>query len=94
MEIKDSLLEKLSQLSALSLQAEEKAQMKTYLKETLSHFEKIKDIEVEGIEPLISPFDPTLYMRKDEVKDFPDKKSLLDQAPQKKALLVKVPRSV
>ena len=91
MEINEELLKKLSQLSALSLSSEEKESMKAYLKETLSHFEKIKEVETKGIEPLISPFEPPLRMREDKVRDFPDKKSLLDQAPQKQALLVKAP---
>ena len=94
MEINNKLLEKLSKLSALSLKAEEKDQMKVYLKETLSHFEKIKTIDTKEVEPLISPLEPPLRMRKDEVKDFPDKEKLLDQAPQKQGLLVKVPPTV
>lgn len=94
MEIDDSLVAKLSRLSALSLGPEEKKQMKGYLKETLSHFERIKTIDTKGIEPLISPLEPPLSMSKDEVKDFPDKESLLNQAPQKQGLLVKVPPTV
>ena len=94
MEINDQLIAKLAQLSALSLPSEEKDQMKGYLKETLSHFKKIKDIDTKGVKPLISPLEPPLNMRKDEVKDFPDKERLLDQAPQKQGLLVKAPPTV
>lgn len=94
MEINDQLLKKLSRLSALSLKPEEKDQMKNYLKETLSHFKKIKEIDTKGVEPLISPLEPPLSLRKDEVKDFPEKENLLDQAPKKQGLLVKVPPTV
>lgn len=94
MEINDKLLEKLSQLSALYLKDQEKSEMKNYLKKTLSYFEKIKDIDTKGIDPLVSPFAPPLTVRKDQNKEFPEKDKILQQAPQKQGRLVKVPPTV
>ena len=91
MKINDKLLEKLSQLSSLCLSTEEKAQIKEYLKETLSHFEKIKKIDTQNIEPLVSPLKPLLTIREDKVKDFSGKEKILEQAPQRQGALVKVP---
>ena len=68
--------------------------MKGYLKETLSHFERIKNIETKNVEPLISPLNPPPRMRADEPSDFPDKESLLDQAPRKQGALAKTPPAV
>ena len=48
MEIDDKLMEKLSQLSALCFDPEEARQMKEYLKDTLSHFEKIKKLDTKA----------------------------------------------
>lgn len=94
MEINNKLMEKLAHLSALSLDSRERNQMKSYLKETLSHFEKIKNIDTANVEPLISPSNPPLILREDKVKNFSDKEKLLDQAPNKQGSLVKVPPSV
>ena len=94
MEINDKLLEKLSQLSALYLSNQEKTEIKGYLKETLSHFKKIKEIDTKGIEPLVSPFKPPLIIREDKVFDFSNKEKILEQAPERQGSLVKVPPTV
>ena len=91
MEINDKLLKKLSKLSALYLNSQEEAEIKTYLKETLSHFEKIKSIDTKNINPLFSPLNPPLRTRQDKVSEFYNKDQLLDQASQRQGSLVKVP---
>jgi len=94
MKINDKLLEKLSQLSALHLNDQEKSEIKEYLRETLSHFEKIKAIDTKNVEPLASPLEPPLITRPDQAMECPDKNNLLQQAPQKLGSLVKVPPTV
>ena len=94
MEINDKLLEKLSQLSALHLNDQEKTEIKEYLKETLSHFEKIKEIDTKNVKPLVSPLEPPLITRADQTTDCSDAADLLQQAPQKLGSLVKVPPTV
>ena len=93
--INDSLLEKLLRLSALQISSkEEKEKLKKYLKETLSHFEKIKSIDTKGIQPLVSPVSFPLKMREDSLKSFPDTESILKQAPDREGSLVKAPPAV
>ena len=94
MEINDKLLEKLSQLSALYIKPEEKTEIKNYLKETLSHFEKIKQIDTQDTEPFVNPLKPPLVTREDEIIEFSDRENLLNQAPQRQGSLVKVPPTV
>lgn len=94
MEINDKLLEKLSRLSALYINSEEKPEIKKYLKETLSHFEKIKEINTKNIKPLVSPLNPPLVTREDKTIELSDKEIFLDQAPQRQGSLVKVPPTV
>ena len=93
MEINDKLLKKLFHLSALHFSPAQAEPVQAYLKETLSHFEKIKKVNTEGISPLFSPLNPPLRLREDQVCHFKDKEKLLDQAPQKKGALVKAPLS-
>ncbi len=94
MEINNKLLEKLAQLSALHLSEEEKQDMRQYLQETLSHFEKIRKIDTKNIPPLVSPLKPPLLIRKDQVQNFPEKEKLLAQAHTKQGALVKTPPAV
>lgn len=94
MEINDKLLKKLSQLSALHLSDQEKSEIKEYLKETLSHFEKIKAINTKNVRPLVSPLEPPLTTRLDQTMEYLDKDDFLEQAPQKLGSLVKVPPTV
>ena len=93
MEINDKLLKKLFHLSALSYHPRQANQIQVYLKETLSHFERIKKINTESVSPLFSPLQPPLRLRKDEICDFQGKEKLLDQAPKKSGSLVKAPLS-
>jgi len=94
MEINDKLLKKLFDLSALYLDDKEKTEIQNYLRETLSHFEKIKEIDTKNIKPLVSPLRLPLRLREDEVQDFLNKESLLDQAPKRQGNLIKTPSTV
>lgn len=91
MDIDNKLLEKLSKLSALSIDKQERSEIKKYLKQTLSHFEKIKQIDTKNVAPLVSPLKPPLITREDKPVEFSDKEKILDQAPQRQGSLVKVP---
>lgn len=91
MEINDKLLEKLSQLSALCFSDKEKKEIQNYLRETLSHFEKIKKIDTQDTKPLISPLKPPLMTRADKSLEYSDREKMLNQVPQRQGSLVKVP---
>ena len=95
MEINQELLEQLCRLSALKIESRQESQeLKDYLKKTLSYFKQIKHIETKNTPALSNPLSMTLSFRKDQVKDFPNKKNLLDQAPQKQGNLIKVPATL
>jgi len=94
MEIKDKDLEKLGKLSALKIEQNEKEQLKLFLTKALSYFETIKQVDTENQPALLNPLSPPLNLRKDEILDFPDKNTLLDQAPKKQGALVKTPSSL
>ncbi|MGI9549044.1 MAG: Asp-tRNA(Asn)/Glu-tRNA(Gln) amidotransferase subunit GatC [Bdellovibrionales bacterium] len=91
MKIEKNLLDNISLLAALKLDEQEKDAFLKYLKETLSYFEKIKDIKTDQVPPLTTPFDVKLRLREDEVVDFDAKTKLLEQVPEKQGNLVKVP---
>jgi len=91
MKIEKKILNQITALSALHLKEEDTSSLLEYLKETLSHFKNIEDIDTTNVSPLVSPFRITLKLRTDEVVDFPKKQELLNQAPQTQGSLVKVP---
>ena len=94
MEIDANLVKKLEELSCLKLEAQEKEEMKGYLKKVLSHFEKIKEVDTKGVPALTSPSFKNLKTREDEVKDFEDKDKLLEETPSKEGKLVKAPLAI
>jgi len=92
--ITDDTLEKLAKLSALKIENSEKEPLKHFLTKALSYFETIKKLDTENKPALLNPLSPPLNLRKDEASDFPDKNTLLDQAPKKQGALVKTPSSL
>ena len=91
MEINDRLLEKLAQLSALKIDPQEKSELKLYLTKTLSYFEKIRSVDTTNVQPLFSPLNPSLVLRKDKPENLANSQKLLDQAPKKQGALVRAP---
>ena len=99
-EIKKELLKKLFQLSGLKVPEKETelTAVATDLQEILSHFQKIKEIDTEGIKPLFNPLEQeqkNLYMREDNAKGFDAmEEEFLKQASNKDGKLIKTPRVV
>ena len=87
----DSLLERLCRLSALSLSKEERERVRVDLKNTLSHFEKIRDIDTKEVLPLINPLNPPLRLREDQPEKTLDREKVLQEAPLREEYLFKVP---
>ena len=94
MKLTEETLEKLGKLSALKIKESEKEELKLFLTKVLSYFETIQSIDTKETPALLSPLSPPLKERDDQVVDFPEKKQLLDQAPQKQGALVKTPSSL
>lgn len=97
-EIKKELLKKLFQLSGLKAPEKESelTAAATDLQEILSHFQKITEIDTEGVKPLFNPMEgKNLYMREDKVESAASiKEDLLNQAPNKEGKWIKAPRVI
>ena len=91
-EIKQDL-KKLFELSGLQMPETEAQQtaVAAFLKEVLSHFQKIAEIDTKGVAPLVSPLEQSLQLREDEIVNFPEKEAALNQAPETEGKFVKVP---
>ena len=91
MKIDQKLLAELCRLARIAITPEEENTLKKNLTEVLSHFETIKEIPTEGVQPLVNPLEGSIKLRPDHVEDFSDKEALLKEAPELKNKLFKVP---
>ncbi len=69
-------IEKIEKLAALKLKKEEKEKIQKDLKEIIHHFEVLKEIDTDGVEPYVYMKGARLFLRKDQVKKGLNKEDL------------------
>ena len=94
MKIDNELVDRLSELSKLEFDEQAKEGLKKDLQKIFDLVEKLKEIDVEGIEPLIYMTDEKNVLRKDVVKDTVSKEDALLNAPQRDSDYFKVPKVI
>lgn len=94
MKIDNELVDKLAELSKLEFEPTDKEKIKTDLQKILDLVEKLEEVDVSGVEPLIYMTDEKNVLRKDEVKGMVSKADALLNAPQKDSDYFKVPKVI
>ena len=94
MKIDNELVDRLAELSKLELDAPSKEGIKKDLQKILDLVEKLEEVNVDGVEPLIYMTDEKNVLRKDEVKGQVTKAEALQNAPQKDSDYFKVPKVI
>lgn len=94
MKIDNELVDKLAELSRLEFDEEAKEGLKKDLQRIFDLVEKLKEVDVEGVEPLIYMTDEKNVLRKDVVKDTVTKEEALLNAPQRDSDYFKVPKVI
>ena len=94
MKIDNELVDRLAELSKLELDAPSKEGIKKDLQKILDLVEKLEEVNVDGVEPLIYITDEKNVLRKDEVKGQVTKAEALQNAPQKDSDYFKVPKVI
>ena len=94
MKIDNELVDRLSELSKLEFDEQAKEGLKRDLQKILNLVEKLEEIDVEGVEPLIYMTDEKNVLRKDVVKDTVTKEEALLNAPQRDSDYFKVPKVI
>ena len=76
----------ISQLARLGLKEDEKNKLETDLSAILGFVEKLKEVDVEGIEPMTGGTDLNNVLRDDEAgkRNQLQRKRILDNAPKRK----------
>ena len=94
MKIDNALVDKLAELSKLEFDEERKESVKTDLQKIVDMIDKLNQVNVDGVEPLIYMSDEVNVLRADEVKGQVSKEDALLNAPQKDSDFFKVPKVI
>lgn len=94
MKITDELIEYLGELSRLEIGDDEKEARKKDLSDVLSYMEKLNELDTEGVEELIHPFEKTNRFREDVVTNEDRREEMLANAPESKGDFFKVFKTV
>jgi len=81
-------------LARLKLSADEEQQLGTQLGDILGYIEKLKEVDVSGVEPTAHPFPLVNVARPDEARPSLSHEDALRNAPQQTAGLFAVPKIV
>lgn len=92
MSIDKNTVEKLAHLARLEFSEEEKETMVQDMDKILAFVDKISELDLEGVEPLVYLTEEGNVMRKDEVKTEVTKDEALKNAPDKDTDYFRVPK--
>ena len=94
MEVTDTLIDKLALLSRLKFNDEEKKEIRNDLQRMISFVDKLNELDITGIEPLIHMSDETSALREDEVKGQINREDAFKNAPDHDGQYFKVPKVI
>lgn len=92
MEITDEMIQKLEDLSRLDLSDEARASMKKDLVKMIDFVNKLKELDTDGVEPLIYMNEHELILRDDEEHTNITHEEALKNAPDADTDYIKVPK--
>ena len=94
MEVNDAMVDKLAHLARLKFNDAEKVEIKTDLQRMISFVEKLNELDLEGVEPLLHMSDEVNVLREDEVKGSITREEALKNAPLHDDSFFKVPKVI
>ena len=94
MEVNDALVDKLSQLARLKFDASEKEEIKKDLQKMIAFVDKLNELDLTDVEPLVHMSDEVNVLREDEVKGSISREGALKNAPLHDEKFFKVPKVI
>ena len=91
MEITNKLIQDIAALAKLEFDAKSAEQMKADLGKIIGFFDKLSEIDTDGVEPLIYLSEEVSVLREDEIKAIVSQVEALKNAPEKDSDYFKVP---
>ena len=84
-------VQEVANLACLKIDESKISEFQEQLDKVVQYFDTLGTLETEQIEPMVTPHDKLSELRADEVKPDLDVESLLENAPEVKDSLFKVP---
>ncbi len=94
MDVTPSLIEKLSTLSRLQFNEMEKEEIRQDLQRMIHFVEKLNELNLEGVEPLLHISDENNVLRNDEVRGELTREQALKNAPEQNGEFFLVPKVI
>ena len=94
MEVNDAMVDKLAHLSRLEFNETEKAEIKNDLQRMIAFVEKLNELNLDGIEPMLFMSDEVNVLREDEIKGSVSRAEALRNAPLHDEQFFKVPKVI
>jgi len=94
MEVNDALVEKLANLARLKFNDAEKQEIKNDLQRMIVFVEKLNELELENVEPLLHMSEEVNVLREDEVKGSVSRVDALKNASSHDEEFFKVPKVI
>ncbi len=94
MEVNDALVDKLAHLAKLKFEDAEKAEIKKDLQKMIGFVEKLNELNLDGVEPLLHMSEEVNVLRDDEVSGSVNREEALKNAPLHDEQFFKVPKVI
>jgi aspartyl-tRNA(Asn)/glutamyl-tRNA(Gln) amidotransferase subunit C len=94
MEVNDAMVDKLAHLARLQFNDADKAEIKTDLQRMIAFVEKLNELDLSGVEPLMHMSDEVNVLREDEIKGSVSREDALKNAPLHDEQFFKVPKVI
>lgn len=94
MEVNDLLVENLAKLARLTFNEQEKMEIRADLQQMITFVEKLKEVNTEGVQPLLHMSDNINILREDIVQGSISREEALKNAPDADGTFFKVPKVI
>jgi aspartyl-tRNA(Asn)/glutamyl-tRNA(Gln) amidotransferase subunit C len=94
MQVNNAMVDKLAHLSRLQFNENEKVEIKNDLQRMIAFVEKLNELNLEGVAPLLHMSDEVNVLREDEIKGSISREEALKNAPLHDEQFFKVPKVI
>ena len=94
MEVNDAMVDKLAHLSRLQFNETEKEEIKNDLQRMIGFVEKLNELNLDGVEPMLFMSDEVNVLREDEIKGSISRSAALKNALLHDEHFFKVPKVI
>jgi aspartyl-tRNA(Asn)/glutamyl-tRNA(Gln) amidotransferase subunit C len=94
MEVNDEMIDKLAHLARLKFNEDEKQGIRTDLQRMITFVEKLNELNLDNVEPLLHMSGEVNVLREDEIKGSVSREEALKNAPVHNQEFFKVPKVI